>query len=188
MTKFLKTTKILLAVLPLFAFLSSCEKTEQPIKIRVNQFKQTAVAVGPIMTLSIQQNSQIGSENWTPLYDDIIGFEYDPGYIYDLLVTEVEILNPQADGNQKGFQLKQILSKTKVASKDNFTLDLKLNETIFVKGNLNAGYNILEQVQIDCGNLCNEFNNLLQSNAVNIRGKFTLNDNGSIKLIELTTN
>ena len=187
MIKFLKTTKILFATLALLAFFTSCEKTEQPIKLRVNQFKQTAVAVGPIMTLSIQKETQIGTQNWIPLYGDIVGFEYQPGYIYDLLVTEVEILNPPADGSQKGYQLKQILTKTKVSSNDNFMLDLKSNDTIFVKGSLSAGYNILEQVDIDCSNLCTDFNNLLQSNAVKIRGKFTLNSNGSIKLIELTT-
>ena len=185
MLKIIQTLKILFVTFTIATLLLSCEKIEEPIKFRVNQFKQTAIDVAPVMTLSIQQGSQIGTNTWTPLYDEIVGFVYEPGYIYELLVTETDILNPPADGSSKAYRLKQILSKTKVANDSSFTLNLKQNETVFVKGDSNSGYNILEQVNIDCGNLCNEFNSALQSNAVNIRGSFILNENGTIKLIEL---
>ena len=181
----LKKTSISYTFFALLIFLLSCEKTEQPITFRVNQFKQTAIGVGPLMTLSIQQGNQIGTENWTPLYSQIVGFNYEPGYIYDLLVTETEILNPPADGSNKGYYLKQVLAKTKVNNDDQFSLTLKVDETVFVKGDANNGYNILEQVEIDCGNLCSEFYTAMQSNAENITGKFVLNENGSIKLVEL---
>lgn len=186
MLKIIKTLKILFVTLTIGTISFSCEKIEEPIKFRVNQFKQTAVGVAPVMTLSVQQGSQIGTTSWTPLYNDILGFVYEPGYIYELLVTETDILNPPADGSSKAYRLKQILSKTKVSTNDQFTLNLKLNETVFVKGNVASGYNILEEVDIDCGTLCNEFNLALQSNAANIRGNFILNENGSIKLIGLT--
>lgn len=187
MIKFLKTAKIVIASLTLVTLLLSCEKSENPIKFRVNQFKQTAIGNAPVMTLSIQQGNQIGTDNWTPLYDQIIGFDYEPGYIYELLVTETDILNPPADGSTKAYRLNQLLSKTKVSNSDQFTLNLKLNETVFVKGDVNTGYNILEQVEIDCGSLCNSFNSALQSNAAKISGKFILNIDGSIKLVELNT-
>ncbi|RZJ99298.1 MAG: DUF4377 domain-containing protein, partial [Flavobacterium sp.] len=183
MLKIIKDLKTLIAILTIATISLSCEKIEEPIRFRVNQFKQTAVGVSPIMTLSVQQGSQIGTNNWSPLYNDILGFTYEPGYIYELLVTETDILNPPADGSSKAYRLKQILSKTKVSTNDAFTLNLKLNETVFVKGNVNTGYNILEEVKIDCGNLCNEFNLALQSNATNLKGNFVLNDDGSIKLI-----
>lgn len=186
MLKIIKTLKILFVTLTIAAISFSCEKVEEPIKFRVNQFKQTAVGISPVMTLSVQQGSQIGTNNWTPLYNEIVGFVYEPGYIYELLVIETDILNPPADGSSKAYRLQQILSKTKVSNNEQFTLNLKVNETVFVKGNVSSGYNILEEVDIDCGTLCNEFNLALQSNAANIRGNFVLKDNGSIQLIGIT--
>lgn len=186
MLKIIKSLKILFVTLTIAIISFSCEKVEEPIKFRVNQFKQTAIGISPVMTLSIQQGSQIGTDNWTPLYNEIVGFVYEPGYIYELLVTQTDILNPPADGSSKAYRLQQILSKTKVSTTEQFTLNLKLNETLFVKGDVSSGYNILEEVDIDCGTLCNDFNSALRSNAKNIRGNFVLNDNGSIKLISLS--
>ena len=178
--------KFLFIALLSITVLSSCEKSEKQLRFRINQFKQTALAVGPVMTLSIQQGDQIGSNNWSPLYDQIVGFDYEPGYIYEILVTETKIENPVADGSSKGYILKQILSKTKVATSDQFSLNLKLDKTVFVKGDIIKGYNILDQVEIDCGNLCVEFDAALQSNSKNLNGKFILNENGTIKLVELS--
>ena len=183
---FTLSTKFLLIASLSFTILTSCEKSEQQVKFRVNQFKQTAVALGPIMTLSIQQGEQIGSNNWTPLYDQIVGFSYEPGYIYEILVTETKIQNPPANGSSKGYILKQILSKTKVSTSERFSLNLKLDDTVFVTSNINNGYNILEQVDIDCANLCTEFDAAIHSNKKNVKGKFLLNENGSIKLVELS--
>lgn len=181
----LSSIKVLFSIFAFIFLFSSCEKREQPIKFRVNQFKQTAVAVGPIMTLSIQQGDQIGTENWAPLYSQIVGFDYEPGYIYDLLVTTTEIKNPPADGSSQAYHLKQVLSKTKVNANTQFDLNLKIDQTVFVKGNVNTGFTILNQIEIDCGNICQDFATVINSGAKHVSGKFILNEDGSIRLIEL---
>ncbi|RZK60322.1 MAG: DUF4377 domain-containing protein [Pedobacter sp.] len=166
--------------------ISSCEKTENQIKIRINQFKQTAVApYGPVITFSAQQGNEIGSTNWSAFYDQIVGFDYEVGYVYDLLVVETEILNPPADGRSKAYQLKQVLSKTKVDESITFNLTLKNDLINYVKGDAISGYTLLDEADIDCGNLCNEFANALQSNSKLINGRFCLNSDGSIKLVEI---
>lgn len=174
-----------LVLFALVATLISCEKKEQPLKIRVNQFKQTAVTVGPSLVLSVQQGNEIGGTNWKPMYSQIVGFNYEEGYIYDLLVVETEVKYPPSDGSSKAYQLKQVISKTKAKPDDPFALDLKLDVVKYVNGNANTGYNILNSVNIDCGNLCNEFEQALQTNTKKLSGKFTLNEDGSIKLVEL---
>ncbi|WP_316765535.1 DUF4377 domain-containing protein [Pedobacter frigiditerrae] len=177
---------ILLSLITLSSFFLSCEKTENQIKIRINQFKQTAVApYGPVITLSAQQGNEIGSANWSAFYDQIVGFDYEAGYVYDILVVETEILNPPADGNSKAYQLKQILSKTKVDESVTFNLTLKNDLINYVKGDAVSGYTLLDEADIDCGTLCTEFANALQSNSKLINGKFCLNSNGSIKLVEI---
>lgn len=166
--------------------LSSCEKTENQIRIRINQFKQTAVSpYGPVITLSAQRGDEIGSTEWSAFYDQIVGFDYEVGYVYDLLVVETEIMNPPLDGSSKAYQLKQVLSKIRVDETITFNLTLKNDLINYVKGDAVSGYRLLDEAEIDCGNLCNEFEDALQSNPKLINGKFTLNSDGSIKLVEL---
>lgn len=174
-----------LYVLLIVAILASCEKKEQPIQIRINQFKQTTVSTSPSLVLSAQKGSEIGSNKWRPLCDQIVGFSYEEGYVYDLLVVETEIQYPP--GSPKAYQLKQVLSKTKAKANSAFDLDLKLDVVKFINGNASTGYNILDEVKVDCGSLCNELNQVLQSNTKKLIGKFTLNDDGSIKLVELVS-
>ncbi len=177
---------LFLSILLICTVFSACEKTDQPFKIRINQFKQTATApYGPIVTLSAQVGSQIGSVEWSPFYDQIVGFNYEAGYIYDLLVVETEIIHPQAGGSNKAYQLRQVLSKTKVADNITFELTLKNDLVTYVKGDATSGYKLLDEANIDCGNLCTDFANALQSSSKKVGGKFTLNTDGSIKLIEL---
>lgn len=184
----MKPTKLqsLFILLACFAALfASCEKKEQPIQFRINQFKQTTIAPYPTLVFSVQQGDEIGGDKWRPLDEAIVGFDYEEGFIYDLLVTDAEVKSPKGDGYQHTFQLRQVLSKTKAKSDDSFDLDLKLGNVKCVNGNSNTGYNILNKVNIDCGNLCGEFEQALQSNAKKLSGKFILNDNGSIKLVEI---
>lgn len=177
---------VFLSILAISTFFISCEKTENQIKIRINQFKQTAVApYGPVVTLSAQQGNEIGGTNWSAFYDQIVGFNYEVGYVYDLLVVETEILNPPVGGNSKAFLLKQVLSKTKVDDSITFNLTLKNDLINYVKGDAVSGYKLLDEADIDCGVLCNEFESAMQSNSKLINGKFVLNSNGSIKLVEL---
>ncbi|WP_420629039.1 META domain-containing protein [Candidatus Leptofilum sp.] len=51
---------------------------------------------------------------WTLFYDQIVGFEYEPGFEYELRVTETEIENPPADGSSIEVALVEIVSKTAV--------------------------------------------------------------------------
>lgn len=165
-------------------FINACEKVEQPIRLNINQFKQTGyTSNGPSLVLSAQMGSSIGSDTWNPLYEQIVGFNYEPGYVYELLVTETEITYPQGSG--KAYQLKEIISKRKVNQSIPFTLDLKLPNVNYIKGDVNNGFKILEEVTIDCDNLCNEMALALADDSKKLSGKFILNADGSIKLMEL---
>jgi hypothetical protein len=168
-----------------FSFLS-CEKKEQPIKFRVDQFKQTAVSTGLVMALSVQQEAEIGGSTWKPLYHKIAGFNYEPGYVYDILVAETKIQNPPQGGSAFGYRLLQVLSRTPVNGP--FSLNLKINNSKFVKGDATIGFDLLTEARIDCSNLCTQFDQAINSNSANVIGKFTLNPDGSIKLVSFTVN
>lgn len=48
---------------------------------------------------------------WTPFFESIDGFEYEPGFVYDLRVARRSIRNPPADGSSYAYRLLAIVSK-----------------------------------------------------------------------------
>ena len=69
------------------------------------------VGVAPQKCMQVKE-SQDGE--WTLFYDQIVGFEYEPGFEYELLVTEAEIENPPADSSSIEVTLVEVVSKTAV--------------------------------------------------------------------------
>ena len=183
----LKIMKLLLKVLLAILLFSSCEKQDQKIKLKVNYFKQTInTPNGPMMTLSVQTGNDIGTTKWSSSVVKIIGFIYEPGYVYELLVSPQTIESPYVEVGKTAYVLTQILSKTKVASETSFVLDLKTDDINYVNGDTNSGFSILNEVTIDCNNLCTDLSSAMQSNLKNVKGKFFIKEDGTLKLLALT--
>lgn len=71
------------------------------------------VGVAPQKCLQVRESE---SEDWTLFYGQIIGFEFEPGYAYELRVSETEIENPPADGSSIEVTLVEIVSQTAVSA------------------------------------------------------------------------
>lgn len=142
----------------------------------------------PMLTYSAQMGDHIGSTFWTPLYY-IEGFKYEPGYIYDLLVINTSPSQRLPIPEALTYKLKKVLSKTKVNANSTFDIYLKVGRDQLVEGTAAIGFMLLNQVKIDCGNLCNELEIVLKptSSIGTVKGRFSLNANGSIKLVALET-
>lgn len=63
--------------------------------------------------LLIQEGTAIGTDDWEYFYyeDGIEGFDYKPGYIYDLLVRKIPVKDPPMDASSIRYQLIRILGK-----------------------------------------------------------------------------
>lgn len=70
---------------------------------------ENCVGVGPQSCMLVKENPD---DEWTYFYDQIEGFEYEEGYIYELLVNEIPVPNPAADASSLRYELKNIISKT----------------------------------------------------------------------------
>jgi heat shock protein HslJ len=70
---------------------------------------ENCVGVGPQTCMLVKENPD---DEWTYFYDQIEGFEYEEGYIYELLVNEIPVPNPAADASSLRYELKNIISKT----------------------------------------------------------------------------
>ena len=83
---------------------SSVLKTLQVAPSRVE-----CTGVAPQLCLQVRESSNAA---WTLLYDEIAGFEYEPGYLYEIRVKEEAVANPPADASTIRRTLVSILSKT----------------------------------------------------------------------------
>lgn len=73
----------------------------------------TCSGVGLTQCMRVRSNA---SQDWKLFYGNIKGFDYEPGYTYQLQVTESKIANPPADGSSIQTTLVKVLKKEAVAS------------------------------------------------------------------------
>lgn len=106
---------LLLVLLVLNVGCSATADIEEDIELRVNSYTVACEGLMEGECLLIQEGDKIGSEDWQYFYfkDDIIGFSYEPGFIYDLAVKKNPVANPPQDGSSFRYELIKILSKVK---------------------------------------------------------------------------
>ena len=85
---------------------SSVEKT-----LYVGPERVDCVGVAPQKCYKVKENP---ADEWTFFYSEIAGFEYEPGFEYELLVREEKVENPPADGSSLRWELIEIISKDAV--------------------------------------------------------------------------
>jgi hypothetical protein len=184
--------KILIAFLLLASTFSACKKSTpqtetKEIRLIVSHYQRTVMANGPWLAYVAQIGSDIGTGSWGNLFENIDGFIYEPGYMYDLNVIVQTFPNPSGNGTSTIVELKTINNKVKVADDTSFEIYLTLNQINFVTGNANTGFKILDKINIDGGTLLNDLTQALASSPSEIVGKFVHNPDGSYLLKELRT-
>merc|ERR1719498_1298672 len=70
------------------------------------------VGVVPMKCMLVKSNL---ADEWTYFYDVIQGFDYDPGFVYQLQVSVEEIPNPPADGSSLRYGLIEVVAKTQTS-------------------------------------------------------------------------
>ncbi len=66
---------------------------------------------GPQTCYLIKENSE---DEWSLYYFGIDGFDYEPGYEYELIVSENNVENPPAGGSSINWTLEEVVNKTPV--------------------------------------------------------------------------
>ncbi len=86
--------------------------------MRVNSYTVDCVGEMEGKCLLVQEGEAIGTDDWVYFYyeDSIIGFEYEPGYIYLLAVRKIPVENPPADASSFEYELIRIISKKEQTS------------------------------------------------------------------------
>ncbi|WP_246288434.1 DUF4377 domain-containing protein [Winogradskyella costae] len=175
-----------LLLLMTFGLLCTCSDDDvtfsETTTMRINHYKNTAIALEPVLTLLVQNGDNIETESWNNFYSTIEGFDYVPGYIYDLSVRIDQFGNPAADDGSFKYTLLEIIAKQEVPAETEFDINLKFNDYVFMT--TDSGYQILNQIDIDCNTLCDTLDAQLENQDI-VVGTFTRLSTNEIKLIEL---
>lgn len=79
----------------------------------INSAKMDCVGLGPMSCLQIQKGSEIDPGTWQFFYNNIKGFDYEPGNIYQIKVNVTDREPPiPADVSSKIYELVEVVSKT----------------------------------------------------------------------------
>lgn len=82
------------------------------IKMRVQSSQTDCDGVeGGQLCFVVQKESSIGKENWETLEQQIEGFNYEPGYVYDITVRIERIENPAENQSPFRYILVDVISR-----------------------------------------------------------------------------
>ncbi len=100
---------------------------------------------GPQLCYQVKNNPE---EDWQLFYSQIEGFQFEPGYEYELLVAEVPVKNPPADASTVQYILVEEVSKTQVEPEE--TEQVNVTGTIWAATTIN-GQSIIEGSEVLLG-------------------------------------
>lgn len=86
---------------------------EGGMTLYVAHFPRDCVGVGPMTCLQVRESPD---EEWRLLYQPIEGFDYEPGYDYELRVRTERVENPPADASSIRYILEEVVSRTPMSS------------------------------------------------------------------------
>jgi len=69
------------------------------------------VGVAPQKCYKVKENPD---DDWSFFYSQIVDFDYQPGYEYELLVREEKVENPPADGSSLRWTLIKVINRKAV--------------------------------------------------------------------------
>jgi heat shock protein HslJ len=78
--------------------------------VYVGPYQVDCVGVAPQKCLLVKEKP---GDDWTMRYDPIQGFDYEPGYEYELRILEEKVENPPADASSLRWTLVEVVSKTR---------------------------------------------------------------------------
>jgi heat shock protein HslJ len=135
----LRKKSIWLAFMALVMLIAACTPDSGgsggvPVDRPEEQSEEITMYVGPELVDCVgvapqtcyQVKFEEGDE-WQLLYNDIEGFEFQPGIESELLVNKITVENPPADGSSIRYELVQIVSQSETQTAEMENLDFLLN-------------------------------------------------------------
>lgn len=91
--------------------LSACQSAPTPSQgetLYINSQLVDCVGVGSMQCMQVRSDEQ---QAWTLFYQQIEGFQFEPGYQYQLTVSKEQLTNVPADAPSLRYRLIKLVSK-----------------------------------------------------------------------------
>ncbi|MDU1892917.1 MAG: DUF4377 domain-containing protein [Dysgonomonas sp.] len=108
-------SKVILVLFASVLFLGACNSTQKTEKLTVASQQGDCVGVAPMKCLLVKKE---GQAEWEFFYNNIEGFNYEPGYEYVLEVKVDQVENPAVDQSTLKYTLVKEVSKDQKESSD----------------------------------------------------------------------
>ncbi|KGL62542.1 DUF4377 domain-containing protein [Polaribacter sp. Hel1_85] len=98
--------------------IASCEQNKENLiqkTIIVASTKMDCQGLAAQKCLLIREEDK---QNWEYFYDSIIDFDYEEGFEYEILISEMEIENPLQDASSKEHTFIKVISKIEKTSEN----------------------------------------------------------------------
>ena len=105
--------KLVLSLFAMTLFLGSCTAPQNTEKLTIASEQGDCVGVAPMKCLLVKAE---GQQDWEFFYNNIEGFNYEPGYEYVIEVKKETIERPAADQSSIKYTLVKEVSKTQKTS------------------------------------------------------------------------
>jgi heat shock protein HslJ len=92
--------------------------------VYVGPYQVPCTGVAPQMCMLVREDPD---KDWTMFYDQIQGFDYEPGYEYELRVQEEKLENPPADASSVRWVLVEVVSKERSLEGTTWVLESFVN-------------------------------------------------------------
>ena len=86
----------------------STDAAGEIVTLYVGPEQVDCVGVAPQTCLLVRESTEV---DYSYFYDNIEGFEYEPGYNYELRVNKTPVENPPADGSSIRWTLIEVVGK-----------------------------------------------------------------------------
>ncbi len=170
----------------IFLCFMSCEKKifwNNKTTYRVNHYRQTCVGVGPRLCYLVQEEDNL-TVDWSFFYSGFQGFTYEWGYVYDLKIRRRERISTPADASKYIYKLVEVIDRQKADPDEEFEINIVNHMDHYVFGDTIEGFVLFDDIEIDCGNLCQDLSIMLDT-AESLSGVFKHKDAETIELVEL---
>jgi hypothetical protein len=103
----LLSASLAVLALPALLTLSSCSDAEV-LTLFVGPEEVECFGVGPRTCLQVRESPD---EPWRNFFDSIQGFDFEPGFLYELVVEKRPVSPVEADGSSYRYRLLRVVSK-----------------------------------------------------------------------------
>jgi heat shock protein HslJ len=140
----------ILYVAALMFLLASCGVTDSLNIIWVNSYLVDCAGVAPMKCMLVQKGETPDEGQWQNFYGKIEGFDFEPGYIYQLKVQEEQLENVPADASSVKYTLVEVVEKKEDAkwALHGSWQAVKLNGSV-IKLTRERGSGVIPELHID---------------------------------------